>query len=345
MIEFDKQYTLIENSGEISASGVLEIRRFIEAQDLRSDEWSKHNPSLTHHYLPPLDYQWDYKWLVERGEYRGKFATRVSHYYYKSFGIKCPASFLERIGNIARENLQSASVFRFDFTNEIDWRQGEYGESYDSCYWWNGEAALDMLRNNGGFAVRFYNEAGEGFARAWMYELGDSVYVLWNGYGLTGYSTLVAARVVAAHLNASYRQISLENHGRTGGTLYINSGAGYTIGALKDIEGINYYDFEWEGDCEDRCYECGDCLEEGDLYFGADDNVYCERHYYDLFDNCEHCGETHYRDDMTHTDDTTVCEYCLDRLYVACETCGEYIRKTKALRRRKKMYCENCYEK
>lgn len=344
MITFNQHITLTENWGVISEAGELLIRRLIEAQDMASDEWKTLNPTYTVKYLPALPNTWEWVWLLERGEYRGKFAKRVAQYYFKTFGIKCPASFIERIGMIARENMQDTATYRFEFTKKITWDAGDFGDR-GSCYWWYQGAPLELMMDNDAFAVCFYDaDFKQGVGRAWMYEVETGVYVLWNGTGLQGYATLTAARVVASHLKLSYSSVELENNGFTGGMIYINSGRGYFIGKQDAIENWDSYDFEWDEPYTDTCFECGHGLDEDNRYWGADDNTYCERHFYDYFDYCAYCGDTFNNDELTITDYDRYCARCLDRLFVRCENCDEYVRKEDARTKDDTTYCENCYE-
>lgn len=98
-----------------------------------------------------------------------------------------------------------------------------------------------------------------------------------------------------------------------------------------------------------RCYECECRVDEDDIYYGPDDNVYCKDCYNEYFFVCEDCGETTWRDYSRYVDgeDIYVCEYCFDNYYRRCEGCHtEYHRDNLTYDdETNEYYCEVCYEK
>ncbi|MBZ0310187.1 MAG: hypothetical protein K8I82_29270, partial [Anaerolineae bacterium] len=77
--------------------------------------------------------------------------------------------------------------------------------------------------------------------------------------------------------------------------------------------------------------------------YGADDHPYCENCFFETFDYCRECGETHYMEDLIYVEDEgEYCEYCFDRYAVTCENCGTHVLRRWADSRGDKWYCENC---
>ena len=114
---------------------------------------------------------------------------------------------------------------------------------------------------------------------------------------------------------------------------------------VEDIPGID--DIEIEGlDLEDMkgngsryaCENCGERLQEGDIYWGPESETYCESCFYDL---CGFCGSGEGIfdiDDMHETPNGDLyCTSCFDERYVECDFCHEYAS-------RDAVYSANYYE-
>jgi hypothetical protein len=331
------RYTVTAPKGTISERGIEEVTKFIQAQRLSSDEWREANPNIPYTYLYSLPVDWDWTWVVQKGEYAGTLPKRISKYYFKVYNIKCPESFLSQIGNIARAHSEDNLQYEFDFVDKFDWESGDFGDSH-SCFWGSKEEARDILHENGALAVRFYKD-GAGSARAWLYK-SEEFLLVFNGYG---YLTLHIARVLSLHFNVSYKKIRLTNYNRDDGTLWINGGTGYLVGTLENIESMDEFDLEW-GDDYLRCYDCGEVINDYNSMTGADDELYCEHCFYNRFDSCSRCGETFYQDDIYYIHEDYYCEHCADRYFTTCVDCGEYITHQEAIRDSEGLpYCENCY--
>jgi hypothetical protein len=347
MIELNVRYTLTTPPGTISSDGVEQIVRYINQQWLPAEDWQKLNPETTLRYLPSLPTDWQWVWVVtdKEADYVGNFPTRVRSFYYKRYGLKCPQSFLTQLGNLARRYSESTPVYHFDFVNRFDWNDGDFGDA-GSCFWADRSDALTMLYDNGAWAVRFFDDNGDGYARAWFVNIGESLYVVFNGYGFPTDSTFIIARTIAQWLKLSFKRIDVSNNGVNEGTMWINGGTGYIIGVVETIDQYSDYDLDWEDDGAYACYNCGTRLNEYDMYFGADDNTYCEHCYYDRFDSCEQCSNTHWREDIIHTGDSRyLCERCLDReSYQSCDNCGEWYPADTMQYVDDQLYCEGCRE-
>jgi hypothetical protein len=341
-MELNTRYTVTTPAGEISDRGITLLLQHLNAQRLQLGDWKALNADKGWVLLPPLPDDWAWVWVVARGDYAGTMPKRISKYFYKTHGLKSPESFLQEIGNIARRHSTALVTYTFEFVNRFNWRPGEFGDG-GSCYFGGRGAALEMLEENGGMAMCFFDETGRSLARAWLVPA-EGVHIVFNGYGFAGTPTLTIARVLALHLSASYKKIHLENAGSASGALWINNAVGYAVGPESVIDGIDDYDFEWTELYRDYCAECGTGLDEDNSYYGPDDQSYCEECYYRLFDSCSICGETYYRENVTVVGHDYVCDYCLERRYSLCDGCGEYFPNDEVHydEEREASYCEAC---
>lgn len=310
-MELNHRYTLTLTE-HMTPTGKSAIRKLLWTE---KGDWSD-----TYQFTPPLPQNFDFIWLNDDG----KLTTRISHYYYKQFNIKLPASILTEIGNIARAHTLTSETFRFEFVNRIDWEDGDFGDD-GSCYWGSNAGAREMIQDNGALAIRFYDADGYGIARAWLYDA-TKFWILWNGYGFADDSTLTIAKVFASFKDYTYKRIYLANYGASSGTLYINNGKGYAIGTPDAIENLRTYDLEFQDYYMDTCYECDRALYSDDVYWGPDENTYCQDCFYRFYDRCVLCGESFEKEEITYIDEHYLCPDCLDRRYDQCKTCGRYYR-------------------
>jgi hypothetical protein len=311
-------------------------------QNLTSQEWQLINPGIGLDRLPALPDDWQWRWLVTTGEYRGTFPKRVRQYYWKAHGLKCPDIFIEAIGNLARDHSTEAITYYFEFVDQIDWQAGDFGD-HSSCYWGEFIGARYMVENNA-WAVCFYDSLDIGFGRAWFAKISDDQYIVFNGFGFNGNATLVIVRMLAAWLNLSYKYIALKNHGSTGSALWIDGGIGYVIGKKADIASIDRFDLGWEEIWVKSCNGCGDEVDDDDAYFDPDGYPYCSHCFYNHCDYCSECSEVHYHNDLTWVTGDAVCEECLSEHYSYCDGCQEYLRDTETEydETDKAYYCEEC---
>jgi hypothetical protein len=267
--------------------------------------------------LPYIPESWEWTWLVSgKADYVGTFPKRLSKFFFQSHGIKCPTSFMQALGNLARQHSADAITYTFDFTDTFDWDDGDFGDS-GSCYWSDRTAALGMLAENAALAIRFYADAS-GFARAWVAQLSEKRYIVFNGYGI---ETRKIAHIMATWLGLGYKKIRLANNGETAGMLWINGDSGYLIGTSEQTAALERHDLGF--DCSEcyACDYCGNTMNEDDSYSTPNGESYCQSCFYDHYDYCYYCDSTVYRDDMTYVDDNDVCDSCFDKHYFTCETC------------------------
>lgn len=325
--DLNTDYYLCTLDGIISPAGKEDIHSLIRARE-----------------LPALPENWQWRWMIQRGEYRGTFPARISQYYYRVHGITIDDDLKTAVGNTARSYSSERAFYRFEFVNRIDWEAGDYGDD-GSCYWTFNTGGRYMLQENGGMAMRFHTDDGHGYARAWLVEIEDGLYILFNGYGFRGNSTLMIAAIFAAFTGLNYKRIALYADGRS---LDINSNAGYIVGKPEEIAHYEDYTIEWENIYMDVCYECHTAMDEDALYYGPDDHHYCEHCFSELFDSCEICGEDHFRDDVYYIDHAGkygkyVCRYCRASDFDVCEDCEDWYPKGDLIHTDDAVYCPNCY--
>lgn len=328
MIEFGKRLQVTTPSGVISDAGIVAIGELIDAENpLQIETWKALNPAYTANYIPRLPADWQWEWIVSKGVYAGTLPKRVARFYFKVHNLKCPPTFLERLGNVARQHTSEGETYEFDFTQALTWSAGDFGDA-GSCYWGGHADAREWLMDDGAFAIRFYR-GDQGYGRAWIVDRmdGDRVFVLFNGYGLGSTPTLTAARIFSLHLGLTYKRVSLSNHDQTTGTVYINGGSGYLIGAVDVVSDYHSYDLQVgeESECC-TCDNCGREISEDDSYTTPDGDTYCERCYDEYYRTCEECGETYHVEDMNYIDTVSrdVCDHCRDQHYSTCDRCEDY---------------------
>lgn len=347
-LELGKRYQYEPMSGTITLAGMSEVQRLISAQRVREGQWKVLNPDFQGYALPDLPPTWEWKWLVLLGEWRGAFPKRIANYYFKAFGLKCLDTFIAEIGSVARRHSNESQVYEFEVVQEYDWRRGQFGDG-GSCYWGSNAGAREMLRDNNAYAIRFYEEPGSqiGMARAWLVELRNGMFIIFNGYGIEGDPTLVIARIFSQFIGLSYRKIHLTNQHDTSGTLWIDGrGEGYLIGTESRIATVHSYDLGWTDYEINQCDNCGDSINDDETYYGADDMPYCERCYDRLFDSCQHCYELRWSENIQYVEsvDEYICDYCIENDFTTCDECGDSFPNDQIRTHKDAPVCDECFE-
>lgn len=169
-MELEKKQTLTPPYKRVSETGIQEIHNYLRTELGRE----------TYLYFP---LSWSWEWLATHGDYRGKLPNRLAHLVKTRYDIKLIPKQRSMIGNIARKHLLVDDSYTIDFTDTFDWEPGDFGD-YGSCFWAANRFAREVMEEEGVIAIRFYDEDGKGFGRAWLYEVSSDAWVLFNAYGL-----------------------------------------------------------------------------------------------------------------------------------------------------------------
>lgn len=263
----------------------------------------------------------------------GKLVKRVSKWLKEAQDIVLTSSELDKLGSIIAH--YHPNNFHYDIVDEIDWRAGDFGDS-GSCFWGDRSEAKDIIIENGGRALRFFDDNGYGNGRCWVMPHKGN-WVVFNAYGPN--LQTVESRLNLIYPAAHLKYVSLENYNDTDGTLYINGGRGILV---SEVEVVNRNSWGMTIDLEvgeDNMITCSDCNRRCDsdnmYYIDGQDDYVCQRCYERNYFNCDSC-ERRYRDSYSYNIDTrtkvgswvrdniTVCDGCLSENYQQCYRCDHY---------------------
>lgn len=97
-------------------------------------------------------------------------------------------------------------------------------------------------------------------------------------------------------------------------------------------------------DCGVICSNCGDHVNEDNVYFGPDEQPYCEDCFDENFISCLTCGETMAIEDAHQgTDGDYYCEYHFNRNFFYCDNCGEVASNNEQNEVYSQYYCNSCF--
>lgn len=288
-------------------------------------------------------------WLVSKGVYAGTLPKRLSSMMYKVYGIRLTSQLLSILGGeLGKINKAVSGGNYITVLDGIDWESGAFGDE-GSCFWGDRSGAKYMLSESGALSFKVYStyQPDNGHSQECHCDYEDiqditvsgnnTVYsnsrcwiiphhrglIMFNGYG---YELIKQVRMLSTLLGVSYTKISLDNHGRTSDTMYINSGVGYLLGNQQDICNTDYIDLNIQDYDNSECAYCGDSYSDDELTCINGEN-YCEDCLSEHFRYCECCNE--YKDsDYAYWIDSRgeyVCEYHYNRRDgYDCEECGRY---------------------
>jgi hypothetical protein len=228
----DTRVTVTMPNGTISAEGLTAIRDY-----LRDGLKATRLDYSVAYDLEPLGGEWQTR--------SGNYTRRLSRHAYANYGIKLPPEILSQVGCIAREHSACQSEYVIAVTRELNMSAADFYHE-DSCWWTSHSESRCMLKTNGGFGLRTFNEYGSVSGRAWVMPLRRSesgrlrptfdtvtpdAFMVFNGYGeLSGYS---AARIVAHMAGWTYSKVDFCCE-----PMYVNAG-GYLVApeeTKKEVE-------------------------------------------------------------------------------------------------------------
>lgn len=283
-------------------------------------------------------------------KYRGKFPKRVAQFLC-AIDYKPSDGFVEEIGNLYKQ-YEVNGTFEYDFTNIIDWQDGDFGDE-GSCFWGDRYEAIEYMTNYGVIAIRLY-EDGEGIGRAWIFDYGDHL-VIFNGY-IDSYSkfpsashgdTNLFANLLCEIFNCSKKKVHLYNESGAEGLIYINNASGYFIAESEVLKALpDVHDLEIETYEHVRCDGCGERFPECEIYRLCDGD-FCRGCYDDLVE-CEECGCVFLQSAAGFVGENhTLCDDCVIEHDEVEECCRchvveevEYMTRL----RNGELYCSHCAE-
>lgn len=283
---------------------------------------------------------WEWVWRVGgKGEYVGTFPKRIAKWVYQKHQIKLPAETISELGNIASSHCDKTQTYYFDFTDRLNWSDGDFGD-HGSCIMSSGgchRQARETIEENGCWAMRFYDGPGKrGVGRAWVNDFGDYC-VLFNGYWTAdsdcalnhnGSVTAKLARILAQWLdNAYYHRVSLRC---SADTMYINGAHGIAIGPQEIVAQMTCARLDWKDEESDDSVQCDSCgyTDDADEMYRVNGSWYCRDCYNDTFTACCHCGHEMDSDNVdVWCGDDAWCQRCADRHLRYCEHCEAYYRE------------------
>lgn len=165
---------------------------------------------------------------------RGNLVTRISK-FYADLGLKLKAADLSEIGNICNRHLFRTENVTVEFTDNLNWRAGEFGDE-NSCFWGGSSSSRIHLAANGALAFRVYL-SGKGYARCWVLRHNSTSVICFNAYGINLEQLAV---LLAKTLETEYHKVDELTHSRdTEFSVYINGGRGYLIGGSRPSGSIS----------------------------------------------------------------------------------------------------------
>ena len=284
---------------------------------------------------------------------RGTFPKRISRAMKVAYGINLDPIVMGKIGTKAAECCDKNKDFFLDFTDDLTWNQGDFGDS-GSCYWGGRQYARKLLMDHNCHAMRFWSSQAldhakdkaycirqrYGTGRVWIIPKRTNhgeVLMAFNAYRTDGRPIVHSARILATVLGAFYKNVPLCNKSNTGGIIYINGGHGFALGSQEICEKVEKVDLMINGPWG-RCKECGDEICSEDDVCGEGNNsdpedMLCHSCADGSESNtfhCANCGRSwttrQSRNDQNYDlQGRIICQSCSDVMH-QCPRCNRYSR-------------------
>lgn len=287
---------------------------------------------------------------------KGRILKRFAKHWKDETGIKLSDSLQGVIGDKIQYFLnKSVNTFYADFTDVIDWNDGQFGKG-DSCWWGCYSDSRPTHTKNGGWAIRFYDELPEydayehGIGRTWIIPR-DGMLFCYNSYGVSRSDTSKTIKeIFNGHgIELHYKVAELTNQ-RNREIPYINGGTGFIL-FPSDIDASDVpseYDFHFTVYRSTKCVYCGNLIDtENDDYQEYNDDYYCQPCADRMLTSCNKCGDTlhvNYTVQICDSDGeySTLCSNCLQsehfRECYFCDGFSQHIQETADGYK----YCPNC---
>jgi hypothetical protein len=262
----------------------------------------------------------------------GKLLKRLTKWVKEHYNYTLSTAESNKLGSAI--SWHNPGEFTYDIVDYCDWNAGDFGDS-DSCFWGGRSQAKDIIFENGGLAIRFYDKEGEGCGRCWAMPT-DEGWAVFNAYGSE--LEMVKTRLEILYPAARSRFVRLSNMGDTGGLLYINNGTALLL-SERDVSHVTRIDLEAGGENVEICDECNGYIYDDDgTWIEGEDITVCQRCYDRYYSWCSCCDSNVRHSDMVGLNaryraggwtrgEVFVCESCAER-YTECSECGYYIKDT-----------------
>lgn len=311
-----------QKSDVITAPMVADIIPIIQTLAQYVD---RHNDLTNHNFLNWFD-EHDFGYLIDR-EYelvnsKGKITKRIAKAIKNKTGIKMDGDTLSLVGNVINKHQKNRRSFSLHLSHDMD-TNGDYGDRY-SCFMPDGCNHHHWLGMNDDidFAVLLVKlwkgDEYQPYARSWVYIPDHESLVLFNGYGI---KSKPLANIFIRTLPDEH-EYTVQNE-----TISFNTSVWFNGDfAVVSARDHKYSRMFASVDIPDvvQCWECGDRLDEYGTYY-ADERVYCESCYDDLYTYCAHCDEPVYRDDTIDICNGYYCEHCAHELSTECDHCADRV--------------------
>jgi hypothetical protein len=293
--------------------------------------------SVAHHSDFVPNYTFDWRITSDNGT---SLAKRISSYMYKKSSGHCRLSNAEKeyIGNIANQTKFYKDIFMFDFTDQIDWKLGDFGDG-DSCFWISKSFMRTACnKSNRIYSIRIYDEFGKlGWGRALLildFPFRKTV-TAFNAYP-KGFQVTNITRLIAKWINAHWgidtttRKISLRYANTWKKSLWINGGNASIVHPVNyemkqpmitmrkfDLtdRSLNYVDLY-------KCHNCDENRKEhmAEVTLGDERVHLCHKCQMTHYFHCEICSTFSPKSSIVLIDGVNACPEC--RALVKICLCG-----------------------
>lgn len=289
----------------------------------------------------------------------GKLLKRFGKYFKALNGFALDDRYLGVIGDKLQYYLtKDTRSFYVDFTNSIDWNDGQFGKG-DSCWWGCYSESRETFTNGGGWAIRFYRslerDNDNGIGRCWIVPK-YNVLLCFNAYGIdrAKVSKVIKAIFDKQGIELHYSAAEVYNS-HNSDIPYINgdsnsgSSGSFVLWADRDDLRERYnIDMKTVEDNKATCEGCGGRFDEENGHY-TNDYFWCDSCHDERFAYCDCCQDYVDSDDVYSVRDGDydyLCSHCASRRgYAMCEDCRQYSENYTIADDTSSTYCDHCAER
>lgn len=201
----------------------------------------------------------------------GSLNKRIQKWLYENYKFKFTDKISNQVGALIKKATFTPRTFYLDFTKNLQWKAGEFGD-FDSCFFNSNIAAKNHMEKSPNFiATRFFrpvpasmsygkpyhkddssNLVYTGAGRAWIYmpeiefPLNSETTIKGKGlvlFNARGYPLHEIVMTLGQYFQLPYKEIKISNNKQVTGTLYIDTVA-YLIADKTILERVDSLDLE-----------------------------------------------------------------------------------------------------